>query len=371
MPIRFRQATLGDIEPLIELIAAYYAHDQLPFDEARVRRGLAELITHPGFGGAWLILHGGQLAGHFLLTYGFDLEFGGRQATITELYIRPEHRRKGLGRAALDQVALILRGLRIGAFELQVEAGNASALAFYESVGMRRFDRIPMSKDVRAPAVEGVRAAAPPSGRPVGLVQSYDRVAEAYAAALNHELDGKPFDRALLRGLIDEAAGPILEVGGGPGQVARFLADHGADVRGSDLSPGMVSLARRLHPHIEFEVADFRAMPHPPGSMAGVVAFYAIVHTRPEELGDVFQALHNVLQPGGLLLLGFHLGHENVHSDHLFGEPVDLYFQFHQMNIVQNALIQCGFEIRLAAERAPYVGAEHPSQRGYVLARRG
>ena len=104
--------------------------------------------------------------------------------------------------------------------------------------------------------------------------------------------------------------------------------------------------------------------------MAGVVAFYAIVHTRPEELVEVFQALHLVLRPGGLLLLGFHLGDENTHVDQLFGEPVDLNFQFHQMNIVINALVQSGFEIRLSAERAPYVGAEHPSTRGYLLARR-
>lgn len=368
--IRFRQANLRDMDVLLELIEAYYAHDEIPFDEARVRRGLSDLLTHPGFGSAWLISRGGQVAGHFLLTYGFDLEFGGRQATVTELYIRPAYRRRGLGRAALDQVASILRAQGIGAFELQVEADNHEALAFYAAVGMRRFDRIPMSMAVAPPEPSPPRPEPSPAARPVGLVQSYDRAAEAYAEHLLHELDGKPLDRALLRGLIDEAQGPILEVGGGPGQIARFLADHGADVRGSDLSPGMVNLARRLHPHLDFSVADFRALPFAEGSMAAIVAFYAIVHTRPEELPDVFAAMAPVLRPGGLILLSFHIGEERVHSAQLFGEPVDLWFQFHSVDVVRSALLQSGFELRATTVRAPYPGAEHPSTRGYVLARK-
>ncbi len=201
------------------------------------------------------------------------------------------------------------------------------------------------------------------------VVQSYDQAAAAYAAHLLHELDAKPLDRALLHSFSEEAKGPILEVGSGPGQVARFLWDQGADVRGSDLSPTMIEVARHHHPTLEFHVADFRHLPFETGSMAGMVAFYAIVHTPPEELPRVFEEWGRVLRPQGLLLLSFHIGEGKTHVDELFGEPVDLDFQFHQTASVKSALTQAGFELRAETLRAPYEGVEYPSYRAYLLAR--
>ena len=51
----------------------------------------------------------------------------------------------------------------------------------------------------------------------------------------------------LTRGL-----GVIADIGCGPGQIARYLADHGAQAMGIDLSPEMVRLAQRLSPDIPF-----------------------------------------------------------------------------------------------------------------------
>jgi hypothetical protein len=68
----------------------------------------------------------------------------------------------------------------------------------------------------------------------VDIPADYDRVAEAYAAALSDELRGKPLDRWLLERIAAEAPGPILEIGCGPGHIAAFLADHGATVQGAN-----------------------------------------------------------------------------------------------------------------------------------------
>jgi ribosomal protein S18 acetylase RimI-like enzyme len=78
----------------------------------------------------------------------FDLEFGGRQATITELYIIPEHRRLGVGRATLLFVEDTLRLLGISVFELQVERDNHAARAFYRAFGMHEHGRVPLSKRI-------------------------------------------------------------------------------------------------------------------------------------------------------------------------------------------------------------------------------
>lgn len=369
MELRLRATTPADADALIPLIRAYYVHDHIPYEEAAIRRGLAELWRRPELGQALLVQADGHVVGHLVLSFGFDLEFGGPQATVTELYLLPERRGGGLGRQVLDAVDALLRARGIATLELQVERENAAARAFYSRLGFQAHDRVPLSRPV-APAPVPLTARPELPERPVGMVQSYDRLAPAYARALLRELDGKPLDRALLANLIVEASGPILEVGCGPGQISRFLADHGADVVGSDLSPGMVELARRLHPHLRFVVADMGALPFPPGSVAAIVAFYAIVHLRPEALAPTFAAMLPVLRPGGRLLLAFHIGDERVHTDELFGEPVDLDFQFHRVEAVQAALAEAGFALRATTVRAPYPGAEHPSTRAYLLAAR-
>ncbi len=73
------------------------------------------------------------------------------------------------------------------------------------------------------------------------VAAEYDRLADAYTAALADELDGKPFDRWFLDRLAADTAGDQgLDVGCGPGQVAGFLADRGVAMTGLDLSPDMV-----------------------------------------------------------------------------------------------------------------------------------
>ena len=111
------------------------------------------------------------------------------------------------------------------------------------------------------------------------------------------------------------------------------------------------------------------ALDLPDGSLAGVIAFYAIVHFKPDELGPVFREMRRVLSPGGLALLAFHIGEEVVHVDDLFGAPVSLDFRFHVPERVIEALESARFTVMERIERQPYEGAEYPSRRCYILAR--
>jgi organic hydroperoxide reductase OsmC/OhrA len=74
---------------------------------------------------------------------------------------------------------------------------------------------------------------------------SYDRLAAAYAEHVAGELAHKPFDRALLDDLADRVrgAGPVGDVGCGPGHVTAYLRARGVDARGVDLSPEMIDRA--------------------------------------------------------------------------------------------------------------------------------
>jgi SAM-dependent methyltransferase len=201
--------------------------------------------------------------------------------------------------------------------------------------------------------------------------ESYDSAAEAYARHLASELAHKPLDRHLLNRFAEEmrGRGVVADIGCGPGHVARYLHDQGVTVIGIDLSPVMVECAARLNPGLEFRVGDMRDLDLPPSSVAGIVAFYSIVHVEPDELGAIMRELRKVLAPEGLALISFHVGNEVVHVDELFGAPVNLDFRFHAPAEVIAALRAAPFAVVEHVEREPYVGAEYQSRRCYLLAR--
>src|SRR5215471_18658413 len=163
--------------------------------------------------------------------------------------------------------------------------------------------------------------------------------------------------------------GRVADVGCGPGHVARYLAERGVDALGIDLSPAMVCCARRLNPGLEFREGDLRTLDLPDASLAGLLAFYAIVHFEPNELLSVFVEMRRVLTSGGALLLAFHVGDETVHVEDLFGRPVTLDFRFHRPAAIARALASASFAVVESLEREPYEGAEYPSRRCYLLAK--
>jgi ubiquinone/menaquinone biosynthesis C-methylase UbiE len=72
------------------------------------------------------------------------------------------------------------------------------------------------------------------------------------------------------------------------------------------------------------------ALELPEASLAGIVAFYAIVNISEESLPSVFREIHRVLQPGGLLLMAFHVGSEVIQKEELWGQTVSMDFFFFQ-----------------------------------------
>jgi SAM-dependent methyltransferase len=201
--------------------------------------------------------------------------------------------------------------------------------------------------------------------------RSYDRVAEAYADHLFDELVGKPLDRALLDCFAEQVRGlgTVADVGCGPGQVARYLAECGLPVVGVDLSAEMVAVARRLNPAIPFRQGNMLQLDAEDGAWGGIVAFYAVVHLSPDEVSLALREFRRVLRPGGLLLLAFHVGREVVHRDELWGVPVALDFRFFETAAIERRLEEAGFAVEARVERRPYPEVEHPSRRAYLLAR--
>ncbi|MGA9717813.1 MAG: class I SAM-dependent methyltransferase [Acidobacteriaceae bacterium] len=203
--------------------------------------------------------------------------------------------------------------------------------------------------------------------------QSYDSVADEYARRIFSELDHKPLDRDLLTRFATELSGTgeICDMGCGPGHVARFLRDRGVNVFGLDLSAGMLAEARRLNPDISFRQGNMLALDLGDASLAGIAAFYAIVHLPQEVWPLAFREIARVLKPGGLLLLAFHIGDETLHRDEWLGRPVTLDFRFFSPAAIERDLAAAGLTIEEIIEREPYAPeVEHQSRRAYVFARK-
>lgn len=138
---------------------------------------------------------------------------------------------------------------------------------------------------------------------------AYDAVAVAYAELVRDELDALPLERAVLAAFAEltqtSAAGPVAELGCGPGRVTAHLRDLGLDVFGVDLSPVMIDLAREVYPDLRFEVGSMDALDLPGGELGGIVSWYSVIHTPPRDLPSYFAEFRRVLAPGGHLLLAF------------------------------------------------------------------
>ena len=204
-----------------------------------------------------------------------------------------------------------------------------------------------------------------------GVVPSYDAIAEEYAREYFEELARKPFDREWLDRFAASVAGRgrVCDLGCGPGQIARYLASRGADAFGIDAAAAMVATARRLNPTLVFTVGDFNRLDLADGELAGIAAFYSLIHCARSELGRVAAELRRVLQPGGRLLVAVHEGSGEVGRDELFGKRVAFVATLFSEREVRDALEGAGFRIDEMGTRPPY-DFEYQSRRIYAAATR-
>ena len=93
----------------------------------------------------------------------------------------------------------------------------------------------------------------------------------------------------------------LLDVGCGPGHLCARAARRGARATGIDLAEGMVALAGRRHPQIEFRCADAEALPFADDSFDAAIGAFVVNHLPHPERGAA--ELCRVLRPGGRLAL--------------------------------------------------------------------
>ncbi|MGC4858371.1 class I SAM-dependent methyltransferase [Micromonospora sp. DT41] len=200
---------------------------------------------------------------------------------------------------------------------------------------------------------------------------SYDTVADSYAHLLRGLLAEAPYERAafaLFADLVRAAGGgPVADVGCGSGRITAHLHELGMDAFGIDLSPGMIDVARRDHPGLRFEVGSMTDLPLAEGSVAGLLAWYSLIHIPDDQIGAVLAHFRRVLRPGCPLLLGFHVGDETTLKTQGYGgHPMNVYVHRRQPAQVAAWLHDAGFTV----EAQTTVVSPESRLGGIVFARR-
>jgi ribosomal protein S18 acetylase RimI-like enzyme len=143
--VSLRPATLDDLAELLPRTRALNAHEGIAIDPPVLEAALGRLLRDPSLGGVWLIERGRAAIGYAIVTFGYDLEFGGRDAYLTELWIDPPARGNGAGRAALALLDPELRARGVQALHLQVRPDNP-ALRLYQRSGFVASPRLVMTR---------------------------------------------------------------------------------------------------------------------------------------------------------------------------------------------------------------------------------
>ncbi|NEQ26006.1 MAG: GNAT family N-acetyltransferase [Microcoleus sp. SIO2G3] len=146
METSFKRAEMSDLEILMEFIREFCEVDQHPFDDSSVRVALTKIVSDDSLGRVWLIKHNSQAIGYIVLTFGYSLEYRGREAVIDEIYIRESHQRQGIGKRAIEFVEEVSPSLEIKVLHLEVERENIAAQHFYRKVGFEDQDSYLMTK---------------------------------------------------------------------------------------------------------------------------------------------------------------------------------------------------------------------------------
>lgn len=137
------------------------------------------------------------------------------------------------------------------------------------------------------------------------IASAYDSRAEEYIALAGVLGQMEAADIEVIGRWRDASAGTLLDAGCGPGLWTAFLHDGGREARGIDLSKEFIAAARERHPGLDFQVGSFRDLPFEDEAFGGILAWYSLIHTPPEDLPAVLGEFARVLAPGGSILIGY------------------------------------------------------------------
>ena len=130
---------------MLTLVSEFCVTDQHTFDPDRVTRALVPLLEDDAHGVVYLA---DNEQGYVVITWGYSLESGGREALIDEIYLR--RRGEGRGGKVMDALFVEMAARGVVKMFLETETHNHRARRFYARQGFVEDDSIWMSRQISA-----------------------------------------------------------------------------------------------------------------------------------------------------------------------------------------------------------------------------
>jgi GNAT superfamily N-acetyltransferase len=140
--LRIVSATEADVPLILRFIRGLAEYEKLAHEVVATEQDLRETLFGPRPGAEVVLAYAGAEAVGFALFFHNYSTFLGRPGLYLEdLYVLPEARGRGVGRALLAHLARLARERRCGRLEWWVLDWNESAIRFYRSLGAAPMDQ--------------------------------------------------------------------------------------------------------------------------------------------------------------------------------------------------------------------------------------
>src|SRR5712672_3910993 len=138
---KIRDATVADIPIILQLIRDLATYERAPEDVVATEKGLHEVLFGAEPAAKVVIaFENTEPVGFAVYFFNFSTWLGRPGLYLEDLFVKPEMRGRGYGRALLVELAKIARDQGCGRMEWAVLDWNEPAIKFYRALGAKPMD---------------------------------------------------------------------------------------------------------------------------------------------------------------------------------------------------------------------------------------
>lgn len=147
--VTIEPATANDCSECARLLVQQLGEHGIEASAEALAQVLEDAVADIARGFLILARDSGSVVGVAYVSTILSMEHCGPVAWLEELYVSPGHRNRGIGTALMAAVLERAREAGIGAIDLEVDARQSRATAFYQRIGFRSLDRSRWVKELK------------------------------------------------------------------------------------------------------------------------------------------------------------------------------------------------------------------------------